>query len=259
MQLSSSQIQEFQDRGLLFLPSLLPAAQVADLQATLPQLLRRPGPEVVREKNQPDAARLVFGPHHYDDAFRRLSLSPRLLHPVQQLLGEDVYLHQSRLNPKSGFGHGESWAWHQDYPPWHTIDGMPQPRCIMASVFLDDCTTVNSPLLVLPGSHRHGLLSSQLHKDADGRGYELHHLATETLRQLADQHGIEPLIGPAGSVAFVHCNLVHGSANNVSPWRRAIAYLIYNAVSNACTKTERPWYQNERDFSPLRPLPEPSC
>ena len=126
----------------------------------------------------------------------------------------------------------------------------------MASVFLDPCTTVNSPLLVVPGSHRHGLLDSRLHKDAQGRGYELHHIDTTTLNQLANEHGIEPLIGPAGSVAFVHCNLVHGSANNVSPWRRAIAYLIYNAVSNACTKADRPWYQNERNFSPLRPLPE---
>ena len=31
-------------------------------------------------------------------------------------------------------------------------------------------------------------------------------------------------------------------------------YLIYNAVSNACTGTERPWYQNNRDFTPLSPL-----
>ena len=259
MQLTSSQIQEFEDRGFVFLPSLLPAGLVAELQATLPDLLRRKGPEVVPEKDQPDNARLVFGAHHYDDAFRKLSLSAQLLHPVQQLLREDVYLHQSRLNPKYGFGHGDSWAWHQDYPPWHTIDGMPQPDCVMASVFLDDCTTANSPLLVLPGSHRHGLLDSRLHKDAEGRGYELHHLDNQTLIRLADEHGIEPLIGPAGSVGFVHCNLVHGSANNVSPWRRAIAYLIYNAVSNACTKTERPWYQNERDFSPLHPLPDTSC
>ncbi|HCP82943.1 MAG TPA: proline hydroxylase, partial [Planctomycetaceae bacterium] len=42
-----------------------------------------------------------------------------------------------------------------------------------------------------------------------------------------------------------------GSANNVSPWRRAIMYLIYNAVSNACTNGDRPWFQNNRDFTPL--------
>ena len=56
------------------------------------------------------------------------------------------------------------------------------------------------------------------------------------------------------SIALANCNVVHGSANNVSPWRRAIMYLIYNAVGNACTGTDRPWYQNNRDFTPLQAL-----
>ena len=70
--------------------------------------------------------------------------------------------------------------------------------------------------------------------------------------------GIDPLIGPSGSVAFVHCNVLHGSANNVSPWSRSIIYMNYNAVSNACTEATRPWYQNNRDFSPLKSL-ESDC
>ena len=177
-----------------------------------------------------------------------------MIDPVRQLLKDDVYLHQSRLNPKPGFGGGGAWDWHQDYPPWHMIDGMPEPKCVMASVFVDDCTGVTSPLLVVPGSQRHGLLDSKLHEDAKGRGYALHNIDSGVLESLAAESGIEALIGQAGSVAFVDCNVVHGSANNVSPWRRAIIYLNYNAVSNACTGTERPWYQNNRDFTPLQPL-----
>ena len=79
-----------------------------------------------------------------------------------------------------------------------------------------------------------------------------------TLEKIAGEHGIEPLVGPAGSVCFCHSTLIHGSANNVSPWRRAIMYLIYNAISNACTGTERPWYQNNRDFTPLRVINDDS-
>ncbi|MAV37822.1 MAG: proline hydroxylase [Planctomycetaceae bacterium] len=256
MHLTTTQIAQFQETGLLYLPSLLSQEMLAALQTALPEILARRGPEVIPEKDNPDSPRLVFGAHHYCEAFRKLSLSRRLLQPIQQLLAEDVYLHQSRINPKQGMGHGGSWDWHQDYPPWHTIDGMPEPRCIVAAVFIDACTAVNSPLLVVPGSHRQGLLDSRLHEDARGRGYALHHIDSSTLTRLADQHGIEALVGPAGSVAFVHCNLVHGSAPNVSPWRRAIAYLIYNAVGNACTRDDRPWYQNERNFAPLRPLGE---
>ena len=223
------------------------------MQQAMPELLNRQGPEVIREKGDPTAARLLFGAHVYCEPFRCLSQLPRLLNPARQLLRDDVYLHQSRVNPKKGFGGGAEWEWHQDYPAWQREDGMPEPRCIMTAVFIDDCTAVKSPLLVVPGSHRHGLIDSvRLHKDA--KGYALYHLDRVTLQRLADENGIQALIGPAGSVCFIHCNVVHGSANNVSPWRRAIMYLIYNAVSNACTGTDRPWYQNSRDFTPLQPL-----
>ena len=251
MNLSDQEISEFEDKGYLLFPSLLNDTEVSDLQKAVPEILDRKGPEIVREKDNASIARLAFGAHVYSEVFSRLVRSPKLLNPVQQLLKDEVYLHQSRLNPKPGFGGGGAWEWHQDYPPWNLIDGMPEPKCVMASIFIDDCTPVTSPLLVVPNSQQHGLLDSKLHEDAKGRGYALHHIDSSMLEKLSDENGIEALTGPAGSVAFVHCNVVHGSANNVSPWRRAIMYLNYNAVSNACTKTERPWYQNNRDFTPL--------
>ena len=254
MNLSDAQIAQYDELGYLFFPDLLNDDEVAILQAALPGIMGRQGPELISEKEDPSSIRLAFGAHLYSEPFRRLALLPRLLNPVRQLLREDVYLHQSRLNPKQGFGGGASWDWHQDYPPWHSVDGMPEPRCVMASLFIDDCTAVTSPLLIVPGSQRHGLLDAKPHKDAKGRGYELHHIDQATFERLAEENGIEALIGPAGSVAFIHCNVLHGSANNVSPWRRAIMYLIYNAVSNACAGTVRPWYQNHRDFTPLQPL-----
>ena len=184
-------------------------------------------------------------------SFGQLAASPKLVSPVGLILEDEIYLHQSRINPKMGMGQGGAWTWHQDYPPWKTIDGMAQPRCIVAAVFLDDCTPVNSPLLLIPGSHHHGLLESQPLTDSSNHGYDLHRITSTDVERLATQHGIEPLVGPAGSIALIHCNLVHGSADNISPWRRAILYLVYNAVSNACTGTSRPWYQNNRDFTPL--------
>lgn len=252
MNLDASQIAEFDRQGYLFFANLLDQHEAAVLQRAVPTILSRQGPEVVRERDDPTTARLAFGAHEYSEPFACLLTLPRILEPVRQLLRDDAYLHQSRLNPKPGFGKGGGWDWHQDYPPWHLIDGMPEPNCIMASIYIDDCTAVTSPLLVVPGSQRHGLLDSQLHEDARGRGYALHHIDDATLEGLAAENGIEPLIGPAGSVALIHCNVVHGSANNVSPWRRAIMYLNYNAVGNACTSDERPWYQNNRDFTPLR-------
>ncbi|MCJ8332116.1 MAG: phytanoyl-CoA dioxygenase family protein [Lentisphaeria bacterium] len=253
MKLNDEQINCYEESGYLLLPELLNTAEVAELQVALPDVLKRQGPEIIREQDN-SQARLAFGAHVYNETYQRLSLHSSLLGPVQQLLQDDVYIHQSRINPKPGFGEGGAWSWHQDYPPWLKIDGMSKPRCVMVAVFIDDCTTVNSPLLVLPGSQNHGLLAASAHEDTIGRGYDLQNIDSEIVSKLADEHGIEALTGPAGSVAFVNCNVIHGSANNISPWRRAIMYLIYNAVSNACTGTQRPWYQNNRDFTPLKPL-----
>ena len=251
MQLSDSQISEFDERGYISIQGLLNEMEVKILQDAMPDILARTGPEIVRESDSPETARLAFGPHYYSEPFARLVQLPRILQPVRDLLRDDVYIHQSRLNPKPGFGAGGGWEWHQDFPPWHLIDGMPEPQCIMVSVFIDDCTPATSPLLAIPGSQHHGLLDSKLHEDAEGRGYALHHIDRAALTKIADEGGIEPIMGKAGTVAFVHCNVVHGSANNVSPWRRAISYLNFNAVSNACKSDERPWYQNNRDFTPL--------
>ena len=257
MQLSDSQINDFNHYGYLFFPELLDKTEISLLERAMPEILGREGPEVIREKKEPSVTRLAFGAHIYSEPFKRLSLLPRLLEPVQQLLNENVYIHQSRINPKPGFGGGTGWDWHQDYGGWHEGDGMPKPRCIMVGVFIDDCSIAKSPLLVVPKSHREGFLDSiQLHRDADG--YSLYVLDRPTLEKITEEHGIEPLVGPAGSVCFCHSTLIHGSANNVSPWRRAIMYLIYNAVSNACTGTERPWYQNNRNFTPLKVISDDS-
>lgn len=258
VKITGPQIREFEDRGYLVFPGLLSVEEVTKLQAALPDVFARQGPEIVRETDDSEAIRLAFGAHTYSEPFRRLSLLPRLIDPVRQLLGDGVYLHQSRLNPKQGFGHGAAWDWHQDYPPWRAIDGMPEPKCIVATVFVDDCTVAKSPLLVVPGSHRHGLLKSKPHEDTIGREYALQHISREDFERMADANGIEALAGDAGTVCLVHCNVLHGSANNVSPWRRAIMYLIYNAVSNACTGTERAWYHNSRDFTPIEPLADDS-
>jgi ectoine hydroxylase len=44
-----------------------------------------------------------------------------------QILGEDVYMHQFKINGKQAFD-GDVWQWHQDYGTWQADDDMPAPR-----------------------------------------------------------------------------------------------------------------------------------
>ena len=53
MELSSSQIEEFEERGFLFFPELLKSHEVKLLTDHLEGLYSRTGPEVVREKREP--------------------------------------------------------------------------------------------------------------------------------------------------------------------------------------------------------------
>ncbi len=252
MRLSDAEVAEYRESGCLFFPGLFAPEEIAALRAGLPRLLARDGEEVIREKDGSGAARLVYGAHAFEEAYRRMSLHPRVLEPVRHLLDEEVYIHQTRLNPKMGF-HGGAWTWHQDFGTWHRVDGMPAPHCVMTTVFLDDISAVNSPLLIIPGSQHFGL-RDEVAPEADNVGYVVMEIDKRTVAELAERMPIRALEGPAGSVAFLHCNIVHGSAPNVSPYRRAIWYINYSAVTNAARGTDRAWHLNNRDFTPLRPL-----
>ena len=252
MRLSDAQIAQYDRDGYLFFPALFSAAEMAPLLADLPGLLARQGPEVVREPNHAEAIRVLYGSHVFSEAYGRLSRHPRLLNPVRQLLRDEAYIHQTRLNPKQDFA-GEIWSWHQDFGTWHLEDGMPKPRCVVTAVFLDAATAANAPFLLVPGSQHHGLIA-QAELDRQAQGYTLLEIDRAALKDLVERHGLEALTGVSGSVAFLHCNLVHGSANNITPYRRAIVYTNYNAVSNACVGGKRAWHHSNPDHKSLEAL-----
>ncbi len=254
MRLSEAEIARFDAEGYLFFPALLSGAELTPLLGDLPGLLAREGPEVVREPGQEKAVRVMYGSHVFSKAYRRLSRHPKLVGPAEQLLRERIYVHQMRLNPKLDFA-GEVWSWHQDFASWHHADAMPEPRALVTAVFLDEATAANAPLLVVPGSQSHGLVR-EASLDREARGYTLLEIDPATLQALVAERGLEALTGPAGSVAFLNCNIVHGSANNITPLRRAVIYAIYNAVSNACVGGSRDWHHAGRDFTPLEALGE---
>lgn len=249
MTLSDAQLDEYRKNGYLFFRDLLNKEEVATLRAAIPALMASTGPEVKRDS--PEAIpKIVYAPHANDPHYAALCRLPRILGTVQQLLGEAAYLYQSRINLKMPFT-GDAWSWHQDFTAWHRGDGMPKPHAVMTAVFLDDCTVANGPLLVMPGSQREAL-DEILSREAQVTGYEVQRVDTETLRTLAEAGGITDLAGTAGSVAFIHPTLMHGSASNMTPWSRSILYLNYSAVSNRTVANKRPWFMNNTDNTALQ-------
>jgi ectoine hydroxylase len=246
MELSSRQLEEFDEQGYLFLPDCFSDEEMAVLRAEAENIYTTERKEVWRESS--GAPRTAFAAHTYNEAFCILGAHPRLVKPLEQLFGEQLYMHQFKINAKAAF-EGEVWQWHQDYGTWARDDGMPEPRAMNIAVFLDEVMAINGPLMFIPKSHKHGTL--QAGHDKQTTSYPLWTLDKETVTRLAKEGGIVAPTGKPGSVLMFHGNLVHASPPNITPYPRKIVYLTLCAVSNHITKFTRPEWIAHRDFTPI--------
>lgn len=250
MKLTDQQLQDFDRDGYLFFPSLYSPDEMKVLLAQIPEIYAQHRPEIIREKGS-DSVRTVFAGHLINEAFAKLGRHPRMIEPVSQALGEDVYMHQFKINGKRAFD-GDVWQWHQDYGTWRADDEMPEARAMNVAVFLDEVNEFNGPLLFIPGSHKSGAIEAS--HDLSTTSYPLWTIDNATIEQLVQRGGIVAPKGPAGSMLMFHSCLVHGSPSNMSPWNRTIVYLSLCAVSNHIRRFKRPDYIAHRDFTPIEPL-----
>jgi ectoine hydroxylase len=249
MKLSQAELERFDKDGYLFFPSRFTPQEARVLHQAAHDVYALHRDEVWREKS--GAPRTAFAAHLYNEAFRRLGAHPRLIQPVMQLLGGPVYMHQFKVNAKAAFD-GEVWQWHQDYGTWARDDDMPEPRAMNISVFLDEVFTFNGPLMLIPRSHKHGVLEAG--HDKATTSYPLWTLDHETVERLCNDGGLVVPTGKPGSVLMFHGNLVHGSAGNITPFPRKIVYLTLCAVSNYIRKPTRPEWIAHQDFRPIVPV-----
>ena len=249
MKLSDAQIREFEEQGFLYLPDVFTPEEAAYLRREADAVYALEREEVWREAN--GAPRSAFAAQTYNEGFRRLGRHPRLIEPVMQLLDGQVYMHQFKVNAKAAFD-GEVWQWHQDYGTWQRDDDMPTPRAMNISVFLDEVSAANGPLIMIPGSHKEGVYDA--HHDKETTAYPLWALNRDKVKELAERGGLVAPTGPAGGVLMFHCNIVHGSPPNISPWSRVITYLSLCEVSNHIRQYKRPAWVAHRDFAPIEPL-----
>ncbi len=251
MILDDSTRATFERDGLVTLPGLFTPDEVDALRFALAEVKAMDIPSVIRERAG-QALRLVYGADKHHPVYAALAAHPRWVLPAQQLLDDEVYIHQLRINTKAPFD-GDGWWWHQDYATWRFEDGMMRPQALMIGILLDDCTPCNGPLQIIPGSHRHGHIDENA-PDRDQTGYTVMDLPRETISRLVADGGMQALTGSAGTAFFMHCNLVHGSGTNISPDERTIIYINCNAVGNAITRPGRAEYFANPDFTPIRPM-----
>jgi ectoine hydroxylase len=252
MKLTSEQLQQFDRDGYLFFEELFSKKEIQVLVDEVPNLYAQRRPENVREKTG-DVVRTNFAAHMYSYPYAKLARHPRMVEPVKQLFGEDVYMHQFKINGKMAFD-GDVWQWHQDYGTWMNDDQMPSARAMNVAIFLDEVNEYNGPLMFIPGSHKQGVLDAA--HDTSTTSYPLWVITNSTIKMLVEKGGIVAPKGPAGSMILFHGCLVHASTSNLSPWNRNSVYLSLCAVSNHIRRFKRPEYIAHRDFTPIACLPD---
>lgn len=236
--LSEHQLRSYRKNGFVQLRGLLPEQEVADLLQEAGRLAADSGrdglPEAVFEPDG-DIVRSVFRVHGLSALFGRLVRDGRLLDVARQILGSEVYIHQSRINLKPGFA-GKEFYWHSDFETWHVEDGMPRMRAVSCVVLLSENNEFNGPLMLIPGSHMHYIScvgrTPEDHYRKSLRKQEYGVPDPTSLAFLASRGGVQSAKGPAGSVIFFDCNTMHGSNSNISPFPRANLFCVYNSVDN---------------------------
>ena len=257
MKLTPEQHAQFERDGYLFFPGLFSSEETRTLTDAVPELYSRREAYNVREKGK-DAVRTNFAAHLYSEPFARLARHPRMVEPVQELIGEALYMHQFKINGKLAFD-GDVWQWHQDYGTWKNDDLMPTERAMNVAIFLDDVNEYNGPLMFIPGSHKRGVVDAR--HDLTTTSYPLWTIDNALIAQLVERAGGKQrrhrLAEGPGRLDDPVPRLPGACVgSNLSPWNRVSVYLSLCAVSNHIRRFKRPEYIAHRDFTPIDCLPD---
>ncbi|PCJ51487.1 MAG: phytanoyl-CoA dioxygenase [Planctomycetota bacterium] len=135
----------------------------------------------------------------YSSRWRKAIMCEKFLDIVEEIIGEDIILHHSKLFQKPA-GNGSPFPFHQDYSYFPTIaDSM-----MAGIIHVTDATDEMGCLRVMPGSHKLGPL-----ENSNGQSN------VEFLEKYPLEEGTI-LEAEAGDVVFFHYFTLHGSMPNVS-------------------------------------------
>ncbi|MBB3192032.1 ectoine hydroxylase [Halomonas cerina] len=247
--LGQAQLDAFERQGFLFEPNFITGDELDELRRELKALLENEdfrGRDFSISEPQGNEIRSLFAVHCLSKRLSRLAHDERLRGRARQILGDEPYIHQSRINYKPGL-EGKGFNWHSDFETWHAEDGMPAMHAVSASIVLTDNHAFNGPLMLIPGSHRVfvpclGETPEDNHKRSL-KAQELGVPSREALSALVKRHGIEAPTGVAGGLLLFDCNVLHGSNANMSPDPRSNVFFVYNRRDNRCVA---PFAANQR-------------
>ncbi|HRJ42299.1 MAG: phytanoyl-CoA dioxygenase family protein [Caldilineaceae bacterium] len=158
----------------------------------------------------------------YDDRLHRMAHHPKFLAALERLIGETPYLFQDMALLKPPHI-GREKPWHQDHAYFELSLNT---RVVGAWIALDEATTENGCMIVIPGTHRQGPVVHFKRRDW----------------QICDTHinnrgAVAVPLKPGGCLLFSSL-IHHGTPTNHSGLRRRAVQFHYRPLSAPKTSVE---------------------
>jgi ectoine hydroxylase len=161
--------------------------------------------------------------HPSDDLFGKFSTNERIVKPMEEYLGDEVYHYHSKIIwKKPGDG---GFDWHQDYGYWYH-NACLYPDMGSCFIMLDKATKENGCLKVLKGSHKVGRIGHGV-SDTPEQTADM-----ERIAELEKRHESVYITAEPGDALFFHANLLHSSDENKSSESRRTLIVCFNTKSN---------------------------
>lgn len=249
--LTEQQINHYHEKGFLQLENFLGKERLHILSEAIDGFEGQEGAEFFKEKSS-GKIRTVFAPEKFAPSVNELLEDTILRKMIAQLLNEDYYLFQSKLNTKASLESGV-WSWHQDFKFWKE-DGMLRPDALTLAVYLSDVDVSSGPILAIPSSQKEGEVEAYLNNPDGVHDENLKYMISQqTLASMVAKYGpITPLTGKAGDALLFSSNVLHGSYQNMGVTDRKLLMFTFNPIGNIQeVPNPRPEYMVKRNLKVL--------
>jgi non-heme Fe2+,alpha-ketoglutarate-dependent halogenase len=204
--LSEQQIANYRASGILFPIPAISGQEAGDL-LRLERLERAEGGKLSRRTNHK--------PHLLLSWLNQLVRDPRVLDPVEDLIGPNIFCWASDFMIKNARGK-DRVTWHQDSTYW----GLSSLDIVTAWIAFTPSTVESGCMRVIPAGH----LDDQLpHRDTFGPDNLLSR-GQEIAVTVDEDQAVDIVLDP-GQMSLHHVRLVHGSEPNGAGHRR-IGFVI---------------------------------
>ena len=234
--LSPEDIRTYHDQGYLIVKNFCTQKEIDKLYSTAlhDQAMQKNALDLNDLTGKKTRLSLWFTPGN--DVFGYLTRSEKMVHCVQQLLGNRApvcHFHSKLMQKEPRVG--GAWEWHQDYGYWYKNQFMFPDQLISVMVALTPANKANGCLQVIKGSHKIGRVNHGFAGEQVGADMEMVNNALKTMDLVYAE--LEP-----GDALFFHSNILHRSEANLSEHARWSIISCYSLQSNlAYNETSTSW------------------